>query len=163
MTVERFYQLSAASPLVLPCVLVPTSWLLPSSSQNAVIDAFQAMTIILAAGAVIGGIPYAVLAVFVLRRFRGRPEAVYRSFSFVAPLIFSGVFFVCAAAVFFFGQPESSLRDAASGAIKGATFYAVWCLPVGYVYVTFVEVLRWILRRAGVLEMPNTSPTSDCS
>ncbi len=125
---------------------------LPLLSSGAVVDDFlQGILGVLVMSVLIGGIPYAGAAGLSLYLLRSKsPEAHWRLARW-APLIYVPLFGV---ALFASGQvvkPSTALRDLLAIPFLSAV-YAIYVLPVGYLYV----LLAWLgyrsLERLGSFE-----------
>jgi len=96
----------------------------------------------------IGGIPYIVLAVFLLHRFRDKPADFYQRFSFVAPIVFAIFLWFCLGLLFLVvSGPTFPVRER----LLAGGYYAAIAVPVGYACVGLVHALSFVLRKRGVI------------
>ena len=92
MTPIRYYKLSFTLPIVLPLLLVGVvlfRWLLGFPlAKNGLLGV---LSYFLGGALVVGGVPYAVLVVVLLRIFRHKSADWYPKFSFVLPMLLAAL------------------------------------------------------------------------
>jgi hypothetical protein len=142
---KRFYQLCVALPLAVPALTWPLARFI--DSDGAVLSRAAELAAILTAAALVGGVPYLLLALPLLWVFRHRPARFYERFLLVAPLVFAGFLFVFGFVAATFLPVDQRLNV---GLVAGG-YYAIWGLGVGYFYVGVVHLLRFALCRCGLI------------
>ncbi len=146
MTPIRYYKLSFTLPIVLPLLLVSVAllkWLLGFPlGENGVL---WGLTFFLAGALVVGGIPYAVLVVVLLRIFRHKSADWYLKFSFVLPILFAALM----------GVGSTILQLVLYGprhAIGTGLSLAGFSLIFGYPYVFLALAGYSVLHRLGFIQ-----------
>jgi len=145
MRLERFYQLCVALPLAVPAVTWPLARFMENDAT--VVSRLAEVAAVLATAALIGGVPYVLLALPLLWLFRRKPVRAYQRFSLVAPIVFAAFLFLFFLTLSAFSPGDHKLSV---GLISGG-YYALWGVGVGYFYVGVVHLLRITLSRLGVL------------
>jgi hypothetical protein len=135
MTVQRFYRAMLWLPIVVPAGLIAVFIMAGWGAADA-----GGFTEAIAWSLIVGGLPYAALALWANFWMDGRDEHEIRRLMFVSPLLMVGAFAVYAALL---GALEGrSLRSV--GAL--AWFGGSYVIPFGYAYVGIALLLRRVLR-----------------
>ena len=149
LTPERFYKLAVLVPVGVPAILAPAWFGIsgpePFAKWLGLFAYFSFWTVL------VGGLPYVVFAAFVLWRFWRKPAVAYRRFSYVVPLVFAPFLTVC----IFVGSLLSGPFTPIDKLTVAATFGAI-AVPVGYVYVLLIHLVRLGATRAGLI-LPESS------
>ena len=129
MTVKTFYRVSLALPIALPLIALPF-WFL-NRSGNAVV-------FFLMGSLYLGGLPYLIAALGVLRWMRGKNEEQVRRASFLAPLIVLPICWLCWAVFFLVTLGETSSNWVES--VFYVAYFSLFEIVIGYAYVAVVHV-----------------------
>ena len=131
MTVLRFYRLSLWLPIVVPALeMVAFSMLGIGAAQTG--WALEAV----AWSLIVGGVPYAALALWARTWMRDRSEAEIRRLMLLSPLLMVALFGALALGI---GLAEGRAPGAA---FRFALLGASVIIPLGYAYVAIVALLR---------------------
>ena len=145
MTRIRFYRFALLVPLAVPAIagaILGVAWL---TASDAVLGS-DAISIVLAVAytGIFSTIPYAVFAIWAVRRLRRRALYPRRATLIVwlAPVLIGVPFALLLAA-------RSCLAGECSGAVVGSVFFGFYALLIGYAYVVLIEAARVIGQLAG--------------
>lgn len=140
MQIRTIYRWVLALPLVVPCLLLPLGLF---HIAPPMLERFISLA---GLAAVVGGIPYALLALGLLWWMRGKSEPQIRMAMFIAPLLMVallGVVIVCVVVM------EGSPLDA--DVFTAWLAYSGYALGFGYFYVAVASVIVWLARRIGAV------------
>jgi hypothetical protein len=144
MTPERFFRLSVALPLAIPALAVTGSLALRTIGSPGG-DALGAASAVLLASVIIGGLPYLVVALPLLRSLRGRSVGAYRRLSIVAPILYAAVLTFCLTVYFYVEGTSAGVR----GSFETALGFAAYAIAFGYFYVLLTHLLYALLGYLG--------------
>jgi len=139
--VRTIYRWSLALPLVVPFLLLPLALF---HIAPPALETFISLT---GLAAIVGGIPYALLALGLLWWMRRKSESQIRAAMFIAPLLMAallGVVLVCVVLV------EGSSWD--DDVFTAWMAYSGYALGLGYFYVAVASVIVWLARRMGAVD-----------
>ena len=135
MTVQRFYRLSLALPVLVPGSLFLAFYIAPGLATSLAASTSSTALGILVLSLLYGGIPYAALALWAAWRFSGESEREIRRIVVALPLLMAILALACFAFV-----------AAINGALNRATILLtagpVASIVLGYTYVGIVFVGR---------------------
>ena len=139
MQIRTIYRWLLALPLVVPSLLLPLALL---HIAPPLLESFISLA---GLAALVGGIPYTLLALGLLLWMRRKSEPQIRVAMFIAPLLMVallGVVMVCAVMM------EGSPIDV--DVFTAWLAYSGYALGLGYFYVAVASVIVWLARRTGV-------------
>ena len=146
MTPIRYYKLSFTLPIVLPLLLVGVvlfRWLLGFPlAENGLLGV---LSYFLGGALVVGGVPYAVLVVVLLRIFRHKSADWYPKFSFVLPMLLAALMGVG-------GTIVQLVVDGTRHAIGTGLSLAEFSIFFGYPYVFLALAGYTVLHRLGFIQ-----------
>ena len=141
VTVQRFYQTSLLLPLIVPALMIAGVFIFGSPSSPLLSD----LGVVFAGSLFVGGLPYLVVVIWILRRIRGQDEATIRRTFVRAPLVMVTLFVVLTAVI-------GILSDDWIDTGMFIAICAVATLLLGYAYVGAVFYLRHLAASEGWLE-----------
>jgi len=147
MRVTTYYRWSLALPICLPLAVILA--LAPLTLvQDSVPFPLTAVLVVFVWSLIMGGVPYLILAGGLWFWMRGKSERGLRRITYLAPLVMIGVYALCLVALSLAlglgPEPwESTLGFMALSAVS--------ILGLGYLYVFFIDGLRWFLKRKGIV------------
>jgi len=130
MTKKRIYQMSLATPLLVPVAFLPLFPYLRSMNDVA----GTAVLVILYSG-LVGGLPYLLLAVSLLIWMRHKTELQIRKGLLLSPLMMLIPLGVCYAIYQFGYEPAETFADTAKMFLTFFVIFGVFTLAFGYFYV----------------------------
>jgi uncharacterized membrane protein YkvI len=141
MRIGTLYRCLLLLPLVVPALLLPLGLfhLAPSWLERFIA--------VCGLSVMVGGIPYALLALCLLLWMRGKPERQVRMAMFITPALmvaFLGLAIVTTVAL------EGSPFD--SDNLTAWAVYSGYALMLGYFYVALACLIVWLARRTGRME-----------
>jgi hypothetical protein len=134
MSIQRFYRLCLWMPIVVPALLivVAIAFRISVAQTGWVLE-------LIGWSFWVGGLPYAVLALWASRRIGSASEYDIRRLMYLAPLLMVGVFAAFAIGLgVLLGRLDLHLRL--------ALYAASIIIPLGYGYVAVTILLRALLR-----------------
>ncbi len=135
MRAVNYFRLSLAVPLLVPVLAVALTLLNQIVSGSSEATEITRWTAFLVFSLIIGGLPYLVFVAAVVLWSRGKSARAIHRLSFVSPPLFA------AASPYAF-----------DAALTSASYYAAFCLGLGYVYVALIHGAYAVLRRLGKVE-----------
>lgn len=129
MSIDTIYRTCIWLPIIVPAALIPVVSLFGLQQAVGVVGEMIAYSLFW------GGLPYAVLAVWAMRRIDGRPETEIRRLMFRAPLLMVAIFVPL---TLMLGLVTGQLVQFAGVAALGAAVIML----LGYAYVGVTLVLR---------------------
>lgn len=141
MTLRRWYLVMLFMPLIFPALafIAAGIW-----GYEAVMVGIGILLRFLIICSMIGGIPYFFFALGVLWWSRKKTAQEIKKASWWLPWIFTplcGVFFAIA----------FNLEHPNGDAVEGALLMAIFCVPVGFIYVFFVHMLTGIAKKIKII------------
>lgn len=143
MSTTLAYKWSLAIPIILPMLLFPVMY----SGANLP-EWLETVVAVIVWSGLLGGIPYAIVAVLLLLWARSRGEAQIRRGLLLSPLIMLLVFGAFLGIV----RLLQNLKGLEGLHYREVMAFSIPCILIlGYVYVGIVFGVVWLLRRKGVL------------
>ncbi len=149
MRAVNYFRLSLAVPLLVPVLAVALTLLNQIVSGSSEATEITRWTAFLVFSLLIGGLPYLVFVAAVVLWSRGKSARAIHRLSFVSPPLFAAVFVTLWVPFVLIADSSPYAFDAA---LTSASYYAAFCLGLGYVYVALIHGAYAVLRRLGKVE-----------
>ena len=151
MTRRHYYLLAAFFPFLIPTALYgimllidPDGWHSHDISEPRMALGYAVMY--LGYGALIGGLPYIAILIWLLMN-RHEPADWMKRISWYLPLIHSGSMTILGGLLTFWEKPSWSFSDIFNQMGEVGAF----CLVFGYGYVLFTHGLCYLLQKTGMI------------